>query len=338
MKVLLIDRDCLFQKAFQKMLEDHSGCELIGTASDPEKSMDLCGRYHPDIVFADAKLGEHNGIAICSKIRRFFPETACYIVSNRCNVEYLQKAIKAGISEYIMKPLSREKLMKVLEDNSKIEKKEDNLFYEKLASSIEERDYKKSYDVAKELVDCLFRMYEWKERKDRLNSIKRQLFYMISGLDTTQKDYYIQKFDVTSKEVNKKLLCYCWLMEVVTEVYRQLCTMKYSHMSRAFRYIEMNKTSEISLADLSDEAGISSGYLSRIFRKYYKNSVVDYIHLRKLLMAKQYMATSEMNISDISYLLGYSEAGYFCKIFKKYEGQTPSSFQKDYTDSAKAAV
>ena len=66
-----------------------------------------------------------------------------------------------------------------------------------------------------------------------------------------------------------------------------------------------------------------------IFKKYYKISVVDYIHLRKLLQAKYYMATSEMNISDISFLLGYSEAGYFCKIFKKYEGQTPSAFHKN---------
>ena len=47
-----------------------------------------------------------------------------------------------------------------------------------------------------------------------------------------------------------------------------------------------NKNNEISLSELADEAGISSGYLSRIFKKYYKISVVDYIHLRKLLQAK----------------------------------------------------
>ena len=88
-------------------------------------------------------------------------------------------------------------------------------------------------------------------------------------------------------------------------------------MNKVFQYIENNKNNEISLSELADEAGISSGYLSRIFKKYYKISVVDYIHLRKLLQAKYYMATSEMNISDISFLLGYSEAGYFCKIFKK---------------------
>ena len=54
-------------------------------------------------------------------------------------------------------------------------------------------------------------------------------------------------------------------------------------MNKVFQYIENNKNNEISLSELAEEAGISSGYLSRIFKKYYKISVVDYIHLRKLL-------------------------------------------------------
>ena len=48
--------------------------------------------------------------------------------------------------------------------------------------------------------------------------------------------------------------------------------------------------------------------------------------MRKLNLAKYYMIASEMNISDISFMMGYSEAGYFCKIFKKYEGMTPSAY------------
>ena len=108
-----------------------------------------------------------------------------------------------------------------------------------------------------------------------------------------------------------------------------LCIFNFQDYNHEKIEIENNKNNEISLSELAEEAGISSGYLSRIFKKYYKISVVDYVHLRKLLQAKYYMATSEMNISDISFLLGYSEAGYFCKIFKKYEGQTPSAFHKN---------
>lgn len=44
-----------------------------------------------------------------------------------------------------------------------------------------------------------------------------------------------------------------------------------------------------------------------------------------------------MNISDISFLLGYSEAGYFCKIFKKYEGMTPSAFHRQLRKEDTAA-
>ena len=157
--------------------------------------------------------------------------------------------------------------------------------------------------------------------------LESSLFYMIPGMDNIQKNYYLQKYEITVKVLTKSTLCYYWL--IITEVFRQLCTMKYAHMNKVFQYIENNKNNEISLSELAEEAGISSGYLSRIFKKYYKISVVDYIHLRKLLQAKYYMATSEMNISDISFLLGYSEAGYFCKIFKKYEGQTPSAFHKN---------
>ena len=149
--------------------------------------------------------------------------------------------------------------------------------------------------------------------------LESSLFYMIPGMDNIQKNYYFQKYEITMKVLTKSAICYHWLIQIITEVFRQLCTMKYAHMNKVFQYIE-NKNNEISLSELADEAGISSGYLSRIFKKYYKISVVDYIHLRKLLQAKYYMATSEMNISDISFLLGYSEAGYFCKIFKKYEG------------------
>ena len=125
-------------------------------------------------------------------------------------------------------------------------------------------------------------------------------------MDNIQKNYYFQKYEITMKVLTKSAICYHWLIQIITEVFRQLCTMKYAHMNKVYQYIENNKNNEISLSELADEAGISSGYLSRIFKKYYKISVVDYIHLRKLLQAKYYMATSEMNISDISFLLGYS--------------------------------
>lgn len=328
--ILLIDQEPLFQKAFSRMIGEEEECQLVGIAENSKEAFEIVSRYHPQIVFCDVILGMENGIALCNLIKEHFPEVTTYILSNYCNFRMIRHSMDAGVEEYLYKPLSRKKLANIIETNSNLgQNEEENEHQELLFTAIEQKDYKKAYDTAKELVQCLFEECDRKERGNKLSRLESSLFYMIPGMDNIQKNYYFQKYEITPKVLNKSALCYYWLIQIITEVFRQICTMKYAHMNKVFQYIENNKNNEISLSELAEEAGISSGYLSRIFKKYYKISVVDYIHLRKLLQAKYYMATSEMNISDISFLLGYSEAGYFCKIFKKYEGQTPSAFHRN---------
>ena len=325
--ILLIDQDNQFQRAFSTMLTADSSCRLVGIAENSEDAIRLINTRHPQMVFCDVMLGAESGLAICNDIKKRSPETALYVLSNYCNFRLLQNAMSAGVEEYLYKPLSRNKLFDLVKTNrEKVNVDRANPVYDSLYATFEERNYKKSYDCAADVSAWLFKECPDVERKDQLRHLERVLFDLVPGLDRTQREHLNKKYEITTRVASKEFLTYRWLVEIITEVYAQICSMRYIHMNRVFKYIEENKHSEISLADLSSRAGISSGYLSRIFKKYYKISVVDYIHLRKLLKAKQYMAMSEMNISDISFLLGYSEAGYFCKIFKKYEGQTPSAF------------
>ncbi len=337
--ILIADTDELYQKAMGKMIDECEDCRLIGTASSGKEVLDLVNSCHPQVILADSNLKRESGITICKMIRNRLPDANIYILSNYGDYPMLHGAMEAGVNEYIFKPIAREKLYSIIKDSQikgPDEMEDKNI--EKLISSLDERNYKYSYDVAKEVVIYLFKECNKESRKEKMIGLATSLFYIIPGMDSAQKEYYLQKYKINTKNIGKPLLCFYWIMQVVTEVYRQLCTMKYSHMNKVFQYIEDNKNNEIALADLSAQAGISSGYLSRIFKKYYKISVVDYIHLRKITMAKYYMATSEMNISDISFLLGYSEAGYFCKIFKKYEGKTPSSFNRYSKELKKAAI
>ena len=327
--ILLIDQDNQFQRAFSLMLEGDANCRLVGVAENGDEALNLVNTRHPQMIFCDVMVGLESGLALCRKIKKRFPEIALYILSNYCNLGLLQNAMATGIEQYLFKPLSRTRLFSLVKENrERISADRINPIYDDLYATFEERNYKNSYDSAYDVSEWLFHDCDEADRKNQMLVLQRGLFSLVPGLDRTQKDHLKNKYEITSRIVSKEFLCYQWLIEIITEVYAQICSMRYIHMNRVFKYIEENKHSEISLADLSSQAGISSGYLSRIFKKYYKISVVDYIHLRKLLKAKQYMAMSEMNISDISFLLGYSEAGYFCKIFKKYEGETPSAFAR----------
>ena len=54
---------------------------------------------------------------------------------------------------------------------------------------------------------------------------------------------------------------------------------------------------------------------------------MDYLHIRKLHRAKTILAHEKKNAAETAHLLGYNEAGYFSKVFKKYEGITVQQYK-----------
>lgn len=333
--ILLLDREFLFQKAFAKMTEDMEGYRLAGVAENREEALRMMRQFQPQMIFMDTLFEDGKGISFCRVLKNQFPSVQIYLLSGHPDSKSMQQAVSAGVQEVILKPLSRRKLISVLDTCKCTETEQEQINADRLYSAINQKDYKQALDASKKIVQEIFRKEKSEERKEAMETLAAKVFSLVPGMDKEQKNYYLEKYKPTMGTAGKITLGSYWLEQVVTEIFRQLCVMKYMHMNQVYQYIEKNKNEELSLAELSKQAGISGGYLSRIFKKYYRISVVDYIHLRKLHQAKYYMASSEMNISDISFMLGYSEAGYFCKIFKKYEGMTPSAFhrqlRKEYT-------
>ena len=325
-QVMLVNQEFLFQNAFRKMVDDINECQLVGVAESEVEAMDMMSRFRPKVVFADVLLGLENGIQLCAKIKEKFPDTMVYLLSNYCNFNLIRESMQAGIADFLLKPLSRCKLSTLLTECYQEKITIADSMEEELFTVVEKRDYQKACTTSNQLIDRMFVNDNTDQRKQNLEAVAEALFRLVPVFDQEQIRYYLKKYELTTKTANKKPLCYLWLTQIITSVFRQLCIVKYTHMNQAFQYIEKNLREEISLTELSEQAGISNGYLSRIFKKYYHISVVDYIHLRKLHMAKYYMISTEMNISDIAFMMGYSESGYFCKIFKKYEGMTPSAY------------
>ena len=328
-KVLLIEQEALYQKAFAKMIDKAEDCQLVGVAESGRDAMNMVSQYRPQIVFSEVALGRENGIEVCQRLQDTFPGLSTFIISNYRNVDLIDLAMKAGMKNYLLKPISDSVISRICEGDH-FEVPEEDVYLRNIILSLEERDYRASYEKVKEYVIHMYTESDIGVRRESLKKLTAILLSQIPGIDSSQQKYYLQKYKLTSKILSNIVLTSCWIMNIVTEVYRQLCVMKYSHMNKVLHFIEENINEDISLAALSLQAGVSSGYLSRIFKKYYRISVVDYIHLRKLMAAKKYLVSSEMNISDISFLLGYSEPGYFCKIFKKYEKMTPSAFCHAY--------
>ncbi len=90
--------------------------------------------------------------------------------------------------------------------------------------------------------------------------------------------------------------------------------------------IEKNIAKDFSLEEISAETGLTQAKLQEGFKLLYNKTVTEYIRNARLGVARELIANSEMNISEVVYSIGFTSRSYFSKIFKEKFGVSPSDF------------
>ncbi|MGQ1783665.1 MULTISPECIES: AraC family transcriptional regulator [unclassified Saccharicrinis] len=84
---------------------------------------------------------------------------------------------------------------------------------------------------------------------------------------------------------------------------------------------------EVDLQRLSEENCIGYSYFRKMFKKYTGISPHQYHLDLKIMRAKELILTSDKNIKEISYELGFQSIHYFSRLFKKKVGQNPTELR-----------
>lgn len=95
----------------------------------------------------------------------------------------------------------------------------------------------------------------------------------------------------------------------------------------ALNYVEDNLQNDFSVSELAAVSGVSQQYLGRIFGQTMNISPSEYIIKRRIREAMRLLIETDKSIAEISRLCGFSSAGYFCTVFRKTEGITPSAYR-----------
>lgn len=95
-------------------------------------------------------------------------------------------------------------------------------------------------------------------------------------------------------------------------------------------WLKINIHKEISVQQLADKFGFNPDYLTRLFKKHLGVSTLSYINEMKIAKGKEFLTQTEASIKEISYSLGFKDEKYFMKLFKQYEGITPSKYRNAY--------
>ncbi len=94
------------------------------------------------------------------------------------------------------------------------------------------------------------------------------------------------------------------------------------------KYIDEHYNEKITLDFLAEKFYINKYYLTRLFKKQYGNSIVNYILQVRITHAKQLLRFTDMSIEYISEECGFSDTNYFSRAFRKIEGISPAKFRK----------
>ena len=99
-------------------------------------------------------------------------------------------------------------------------------------------------------------------------------------------------------------------------------------ISEAKDYIDANfKDNSLSISFLAEKASMSEAYFRNLFKTQYNLSPSQYIISAKLKNAKLLMKYPFLTLEECALQSGFSSLQYFCRIFKKFTGMTPSEYR-----------
>ncbi|MBP3361083.1 MAG: response regulator [Clostridia bacterium] len=105
--------------------------------------------------------------------------------------------------------------------------------------------------------------------------------------------------------------------------------------SKVFKYIENNYYKQISLASAASALNFNTSYLSRAFKEKTNQNFSTYLHKYRVEKACDLIKNTNLKISAIASMVGFNDADYFYKIFKRYTGLTPLAYKNTHEGEIK---
>ena len=99
-------------------------------------------------------------------------------------------------------------------------------------------------------------------------------------------------------------------------------------IERAVHYFNENYTKPISIEQYAEEHLMSVNWFIHSFKSVMKVPPMQYITSLRISAAKGYLDNSSKSIAEIATAVGYDNALYFSRIFKKRTGMTPSEYKQ----------
>lgn len=109
--VFIVDNEAIIRKGLCMGFDwADMGCTVIGQAADGEEALEKMEQQTPDILITDIRMPGMDGLQLTRIVRQRFPHTKVILVTAFTEFEYAQEALHQQVTDFIIKPTSREKM------------------------------------------------------------------------------------------------------------------------------------------------------------------------------------------------------------------------------------
>lgn len=99
-------------------------------------------------------------------------------------------------------------------------------------------------------------------------------------------------------------------------------------VKQAMHYIDQHIEHPLSLKEVAEHVHLNPNYFSMLFKEQANMTFSEYVTRARLQEAKSLLIKTNLSIEEVAERVGYSTSKYFIKIFKEFEGITPSKYKK----------
>ena len=100
------------------------------------------------------------------------------------------------------------------------------------------------------------------------------------------------------------------------------------------RFIDAHYGEDISMQDAAAALRYSDAYFCKLFKQCFKVNFSAYLNEYRVNRARQLILDPRLSLKDIGAAVGYSDANYFTRVFKRLTGQTPSEYRMAAAEKA----
>lgn len=263
-KVVIIDDEPIIVEGLSKSIEwGKWNCQVVGTAASGEEGMELISKVNPDILFSDICMPGIDGLTMIAGIKSQHPNMEITILTGFRDFDYAQKAIRLGVTRFLLKPSKMDELEEA------VEKMTSNLKCQNI-SALQEDEKAGNIEYEKEV--------ESKEGDEQLVDSPAGSFIVNNALRYMEENY-MNKLKLA--DVAEKCFVSQWHLSKLLNRYREQSFSDILNNIRIEKAKEMLKDPTLRIGDVAEVVGfMDMAHFSRVFKKQvgvsaneYRNSV-----------------------------------------------------------------